>query len=284
MRPRTSLSYAARIERVVVYIGEHLDGSLTLERLAEQAAFSPFQFHRIYRLVMGETVYQTVRRLRLHRAAVALSQDQVALRRIATAAGYGSLEAFSRAFAAAYGVSPSHFRAARRLPSPGGLENVVVNTVSREVVLKACPGLRLAGMIHRGPYHEMGLTFERLYAWAGPRGLVDAEACAYGVYYDDPDSVPPDQLRSLAGIVVPVDVDPEPGIEVVEIPPGPVAALLYRGPYADLEDAYSYLYGVWLPQSGREPAHSPPFEVYLNDPKLVPPTEWLTEVNVPLLA
>ena len=52
--------------------------------------------------------------------------------------------------------------------------------------------------------------------------------------------------------------------------------------HADLDVAYSWLYHNWLPQSGREPGDAPCFEEYLNDPRSLPPQEWLTAVNLPL--
>jgi AraC family transcriptional regulator len=58
--------------------------------------------------------------------------------------------------------------------------------------------------------------------------------------------------------------------------------LVFRGPYAELERAYSWLYRDWLPASGEEPADQPAREDYLNDPKTTPPAEWLTAVMLPL--
>jgi AraC family transcriptional regulator len=36
----------------------------------------------------------------------------------------------------------------------------------------------------------------------------------------------------------------------------------------------------WLPDSGREPANAPPYEVYLNDARTTPPEELLTEICI----
>jgi transcriptional regulator GlxA family with amidase domain len=58
--------YAERVQRVVDYLAEHLDETLDLEVLARVACFSPYHFHRIYRALLGETVSDTLRRLRLH--------------------------------------------------------------------------------------------------------------------------------------------------------------------------------------------------------------------------
>lgn len=279
-RTDTSIDYGARVERVVTHIWENLDRPLGLERLAEVACFSPYHFHRIYRLTTGETTDQTVRRLRLHRAATSLSEGEQPLYRVARSAGYGSVEAFSRAFSNAYGKPPSQYRNQRVAESkaPGRL----VAEGRYEVTIGEQPPLRLAGLPHRGDYQKIGSAFERLYAWAGPRGLIGPDTRHVGVYYGDETGVPDDELRSFAGISVGPGFEPEGEIEVVEIPAGTAAELIHKGPYAELGTAYNYLYGPWLTHSGREPANQPCIEQYLNDPRTLPPTEWLTAVRLPL--
>ena len=67
---RTVEDYADRVERVHAYLAEHLDRDVDLDHLAGIACFSPFHFHRIYHALQGETVAESVRRMRLHRAAM----------------------------------------------------------------------------------------------------------------------------------------------------------------------------------------------------------------------
>jgi AraC-like DNA-binding protein len=76
MRPEnrevTLDAWRARMQRVTDWLVQHLDQPFDLDRLAELAHFSPYHFHRVYTVVMGEPVAETVRRMRLHRAAVQL--------------------------------------------------------------------------------------------------------------------------------------------------------------------------------------------------------------------
>jgi AraC family transcriptional regulator len=65
----TEASYQERILRVRLHIEAHLDRPMLLEELAAVACFSPFHFHRIFRALVGESVMEHVRRLRLERAA-----------------------------------------------------------------------------------------------------------------------------------------------------------------------------------------------------------------------
>jgi len=108
-RPRHKTTwddYKGRILRVLTHIQEHLDEALDLEELAQVACFSSFHFHRIFAAMTGETIAVYVRRLRLERAAMELRSGAKQVIQVALDAGYEGHSAFTRAFKAAYGVSP----------------------------------------------------------------------------------------------------------------------------------------------------------------------------------
>ncbi len=271
-----------RIERVVAHIGDHLDETLDLARLADVACFSPCHFHRIYRAVMGETVAETVRRRRLHRAAAELVEGLLPIPRIARRAGYSGAAAFTRAFSASYGTPPAAFRQRRPIAvaampiQPGA-------TAMPDAAIRVTSPVRVAAIAHAGDYQEIGHAFERLQAWAGSSGLIGPGTRFFGIYYDDPQSVPKAALRSEACITVPEGTVPPDGIRMLEIAGGRHAVLRHTGPYAELEDTYRRLYQDWLPASGQEPADRPCFEEYLNDCRALPPAEWETDLFLPLV-
>jgi AraC family transcriptional regulator len=109
--------YTERVQRVVDYMASHLDEALDLQALAQVACFSPYHFHRIYRGLLGETVADTMRRLRLHRAAIDLLDRELSVERTASRAGYASQAAFTRAFRAEYGTPPARYGGRGGLPS-----------------------------------------------------------------------------------------------------------------------------------------------------------------------
>jgi AraC family transcriptional regulator len=280
-KPLTVLDYSRRIERVLDHIGAHLDEPLDLERLAAVACFSPYHFHRIYRAVTGETVADALRRLRLQRAAGELVEGHPAIARIARRAGYGSVAAFARAFRAGYGIPPATYRRQGRLVQPSPIPTAT-ETAMYDVTIRELQPVRLAALRHTGPYLEIGATFERLFAWAAGRGLMGPQTRAIGVYYDDADGTPAAALRSDAGIAVGPDVALEDGLRVVDVPGGRHAVLHHQGPYAELNKAYRWLYREWLPKSGEQCADRPIFEEYLNNPRTLPPEQWLTDICLPL--
>ncbi len=112
MKAATSNACRARIDRVLTHLADHLDADLSVAELARIAHFSPYHFHRMFRAMTGESVAALVRRLRLETAGRALREHDGSVTDVALAAGYGSPEAFTRAFQQAFGAAPSDYRRA----------------------------------------------------------------------------------------------------------------------------------------------------------------------------
>ncbi|MFN3227736.1 MAG: helix-turn-helix domain-containing protein [Hyphomicrobiales bacterium] len=103
-------AYEERIARVTTYIHAHLDEPLDLDRLAEVACLSRFHWHRIYRAIQGETVAQTLKRVRIARAGFDLAEGTLPLATVARRCGYPNLRSFSRAFTDIYRAVGSRLR------------------------------------------------------------------------------------------------------------------------------------------------------------------------------
>ena len=277
--------YQRQLDAVTDYIYAHLDDDLSLETLAHVSGFSRYHWHRIYRAVRGETAAQTVRRLRLERAAAMLTETSWPVERIAWKAGFTGTEVFSRAFLRSYGTTPSRFRNDERAASSGssmmscgsGLTSPVREAPGWPVRVEARCGYRLAVSEHRGSYMDIGRAFSRV------RDRVGSGSLMVAIYEDDPDAVPPADLRSAAGTVV------DPGTRIPHdlaerlVPAGRYAIMRYVGPYSSMHVAYLWLYGQWLPSSGEEPRDHPIVEEYLTDPASTPPVDAVTDILLPLL-
>jgi AraC-like DNA-binding protein len=86
------------------------DHDVTGEALAARLYLSRFHLDRIVSSVAGEPPSRFRRRILLERAAYRLLTTRRSILDIAVEAGYGSHEAFTRAFTRAYGVGPSTWR------------------------------------------------------------------------------------------------------------------------------------------------------------------------------
>jgi AraC-like DNA-binding protein len=105
-------------------VGSLDDPAVDGSALARRASFSRDHLDRLLAAATGESPVGLRRRLLLERAAWQLRHGGASASDAATAAGYGSLAAFSRAFTRAYGIAPSAFAGARRaieLDAPNGV-------------------------------------------------------------------------------------------------------------------------------------------------------------------
>ncbi|HXZ08995.1 MAG TPA: AraC family transcriptional regulator [Paraburkholderia sp.] len=274
--------YETRLNSVLDHIYDHLDEPLDIDRIAEIACLSPYHWHQIYQAMYGETLATTVRRLRLHRAAGYLANGSMPIAEIAERSGYSSLQSFSRTFRAVFGMPPAQFRKAgthrRFRPGQSGDGQMVM----REVVIREVPATDVVSVQHVGSYMQIGKAFDTLMGWLAARNLFSPEMRMVGIFYDDPGIIPEPQLRSRAGVMLPQSVEVEAPVYLASIAGGQYAVLRHKGPYADMQAAYQWLYGVWLVQSGREAADAPCFEEYLNNPKETAPADLLTDIYLPL--
>jgi AraC family transcriptional regulator len=95
----------------VTAVADSLDDPATTGAdLARRAHLSRFHFDRVVTAAAGESPAAFRRRLLLERAAYRLLSEDTGVLELAIDAGYGSHEAFTRAFARAYGMSPREWR------------------------------------------------------------------------------------------------------------------------------------------------------------------------------
>lgn len=273
--------YEKRLMRVLDHIHDNPAGDLSLDALADVAAMSRFHWHRVFRALTGETAAQTVKRMRMHRAAIALVREPTGIARIARDVGYPNPASFARAFAEIYDSTPAAFRARGELrPLNRSLKPEI--SLMFPVTIRTEPARRLAAMPHSGPYFEINRSFEKLHATLAARDLLGRTGLMIGVFYNDPAQTAPADLKSHAAVEVPDDAPIAAPLEVVTLPAARHAVLTFTGPYAGLPAAYDQLYATCLPQSGERPAHLPSFEIYRNTPMDTAPDKLVTELCLPL--
>jgi AraC family transcriptional regulator len=282
---------------VVNYIQKNLDSELTLEELAQQANFSSYHFHRIFSGMLGESLKELIRRLRLERAAVQLKTSSASILTISLAAGYESDMAFSRVFKAKSGLLPSKFRKSEQISFPclsrssvryvtnehiSSFEPFIDKELNMKVMTKQVDEILVAYVPHQGPYKECGHAWDTLCGTLAPIGLLGGDAKMIGVSYDDPDIVAPELLRYDACISVDEIFTTTDEISFKTIASGHYAVTTHIGAYEKLNETYQKGVGQWFSQSDYESDDKPCFEIYLNDPESTEPEELITDIYLPL--
>src|SRR6266705_1008362 len=180
--------YVARMHRVLEHIDRELDEQLELDALARVANFSPFHFHRLFTAWFGETLGEYVRRRRLEVAAQRLvAQPRLPVLEAALSVGFGSTEAFARAFKARFGSTPTQSRDSQRsnrdqLNSKLGqdLARPPRNDGRMKVTIVDRKPTTVAYLRHVGPYRKPVSEFwmNRVDPWMEPMGSTAARGTA----------------------------------------------------------------------------------------------------------
>ncbi len=290
-KSRKRLVYEQRIYRVQDYISTHFDQELNLEKLAQISAFSPFHFHRIFKAIAGETLYDFIQRIRLEKSCAMLSSDNdMRIIDIALCCGFSTPSSFSKAFKQRYNISPSEWRngdyrknsnSGKQISNNGtyesktGKEKHSPAGYSREndleqnrrkkmnVKIEVFPEYRIAYMRQIGPYGPDNVQLmEKLKKWAAARELLAESAIILGIAHDDPDITPPEKCRYDCCIVIPDDYKPESNINENKLPGGRYAVYQVKHTAADIGNAWNDIFSVWLPDSGYQIDDRPIFERY----------------------
>jgi AraC family transcriptional regulator len=145
-----------------------------------------------------------------------------------------------------------------------------------EILTKSTEKMTLIYLDHVGPYEQLGPLFGRVAEYAAKNQLTGQ---VVGIYYDDPTTVAPENLRCEIGIAVPEGTMPDSGYGIQEIPAGMVAYAALKGPYDKIAEDYPYMY-EWIEKKGYKIA-GPLMEVYLKGGPDVPQDEYVTEVRIP---
>lgn len=155
-----------------------------------------------------------------------------------------------------------------------------------QVSIQSIPPIPVVAYKFIGPYENLSPCFDQLWEWV-ERHQVPASR-TIGIYWDNPDFTPANQLRSAACVEVPADfqIANADGLPLAneQIAGGRYATTRFVGPYENLAPVWTAftekIEGEMRQQIDSE---KPAFEVYVNDAGTTPPDQLITELYMPLV-
>src|SRR5215813_658631 len=103
------------VGKALWFIESHFAGELTLDDVARVSGVSRYHLSRAFGAATGHSLMRYVRGRRLTEAARALSAGAADILSVALDWGYGSHEAFTRAFRDQFGLTPESLRTHGRI-------------------------------------------------------------------------------------------------------------------------------------------------------------------------
>jgi len=247
------------------YIESHFAEEVTLEDVATVAGVSRYHLSRAFGLATGYSIMRYVRGRRLARAARALAQGAPDILAIALDAGYGSHEAFTRAFRDQFEMTPEMVRERRSVKDIAMLEPIKMN----ETLLTKL----------EAPRFESGRTL--LIAGLGARYNAETSAgipAQWQRFIPHLGHIPGQIGRSAYGVICNGDdagnIEYVCGVEVsdfanlpkdwsrVRIPEQRYAVFAHQDHISTIRRVWYTIWNQWLPESGFKTAEGPEFERY----------------------
>ena len=270
-------AYRQAVLRALDLIEAQLHAPIPLHQIARRAGFSLWHFHRIFAEQTGESLGSYIRRRRLTAAAADLAATHRPVLDIALEYQFESHEAFTRAFKAALGTTPSAYRRhghlAWRKTQPR-LTSERLHSLPRQITMKPqiieLPELNLLGLEARfigpsSPDANNLAVIPPLYGKfnARRRSLpAPIDGYTYGACRCPADATRrhPDELEYLVSVNVAPGTRAPVGTALWKIPAGTYALFTHRGPIAKLGETINYVFGTWLPRSKFVHADGPNFD------------------------
>ncbi|NBD24993.1 response regulator [Paenibacillus glycinis] len=98
------------VEQLHRYVEEHIEGDLSLNRLAEHVYLTPFYLSRLYKQKTGHTISDHITRTRIERAKRLLGESTLKIHEVGMRIGYDSASYFTRFFKKTTLLTPQEYR------------------------------------------------------------------------------------------------------------------------------------------------------------------------------
>ncbi|MFI6221571.1 GyrI-like domain-containing protein [Nocardia salmonicida] len=250
------------LNRLVTVVEEHLGAEVDLEAFASRSGTTEYHLRRMFSSMAAMPLSDYIRRRRMTVAAADVIGGEDLLT-IAVRYGYGSTEAFGRAFRAVHGVRPADVRrdgGPLRSQSQLRFRLTVEGSTAMDARIIEQPSFRLIGhaarvpLIHEGVNPHIQAHIASLPATeharlaqlsnTEPAGLLQVSAEV------DPDYAQDSELTYLHGVAVTAGTAVEEDLDAIDVPAGLWAVFHTTGEHPkQLQDAWAATATEWFPSN-----------------------------------
>jgi AraC family transcriptional regulator len=279
------MEWLGRMNKALEYIEDNLNGEMSLEKAAQIAALTQYQFQRVFSYMANMPLSVYLRQRRLTKAALDLQKGDKVID-VSLRYNYDSPTAFNRAFQAIHGITPS----AAQKP---------------DTVLKAFPRISFQIMIKGEKEMEYRIVKKEAFRIVGVRAPLSKDCDENYVFVpgfwsstkesgvtskmiEMINAEPMGMLGVMTGsiengdryyyIAVSTDKPTPEGMLEFTVPASEWAIFKGSGTPSSIKDLEKRIFTEWLPTSGYEWADSPDIEVFFDDN----PTDMKYEFWIPL--
>ncbi|TGK09099.1 AraC family transcriptional regulator [Leptospira fletcheri] len=254
------------VQKALWFVESHSRENISLEEIAKASGVSPFHLTRTFADAMGVSLMRYVRARRLSEAAKRLMETGESILDLALEVGYGSHEAFTRAFRDQFSATPDQVRNLGHLKNIDLVEAITMNSQPITVALdpprfETLNPRIMVGILERYDCQSPGGIPNQWQKFSPYLGNIPGQIGedAYGVCYNFDEE---GNFDYLSAVEVAEGHSLPSGLVRLKLPTQRYAVFSHKGHIAGIRSTISAIWNKWFPESGTKPVNAPNFEKY----------------------
>ncbi|WP_419769364.1 MAG: AraC family transcriptional regulator [Candidatus Marinarcus sp.] len=254
---------------IMYYIYTHIETHIDIEELSFDLDVSKFHMHRIFKEAFGKNIYESIKSIRLQKAAnLLLTNKYSTISEIANLCGYSSQSSFIKAFHHRFEMNPKAWK-------QGGYKTYSSRILqqSQKAMLSTASFNNLTPTIVKMPIFEsfyirnkgynvnVKETWQKLQTWLLTNNITHYKQIA--LLHDNPTITPLNECQYIACIVTQEHQTlSEERLPRFKISDGVYAKFDLQGKHGDMLKFIHWVYHEWLPKSDYETTTKPSYAIY----------------------
>jgi AraC family transcriptional regulator len=253
------------VQSALWYVEAHLGRGVSLDEVARAVGASPYHLTRAFGAVFGLSLIKYVRRRCLSEAARHLVGGATDILTVALLAGYGSHEAFSRAFKDEFGITPESARALGATDRLDLLEPFVMSSTPLPSInpprIEVLPTRRFVGLVERYKCADpAGIPGQwQRFSTLSPAISEIVDEAAFGVCFNGDDCV---SFDYLTGVIVRPEASAPAGLVHLDLPGQKYAVFRHEGQISEIRGVFAAIWAQGLTSANLEPVSGATLEKY----------------------
>ena len=274
---------------VMNYIYKYIDTNINIDELSLQLNISKFHLHRIFKEEFGKNIYESIKSIRLEKAANLLITNKYStITDISKMTGYSSQTSFLRAFKERFLMTPKEWKNggykeySNKIVEKISTNNETIDFSKIEPSIVKMPEIKAYYIRHKGYDRTIKKTWQKLQTWIYTNDIKEYKQMA--LHHDNPIITPLEECQYIAIVVLEKEEEQlkDLSLPTLIVPKGIYAKFSLTGKYGDVIKLIQWVYHTWLIQSGYETTTNPSYTMYHKNHFLVEEDEFILDFYLPI--
>ena len=274
---------------VMNYIYKYIDTNINIDELSLQLNISKFHLHRIFKEEFGKNIYESIKAIRLEKAANLLITNKYStITDISKMTGYSSQTSFLRAFKERFLMTPKEWKNggykeySNKIVEKISTNNETIDFSKIEQTIVKMPEIKGYYIRHKGYDRTIKKSWQKLQTWIYTNDIKEYKQMA--LHHDNPIITPLEECQYIAIVVLENEEEQlkDLSLPTLIVPKGIYAKFSLSGKYGDVIKLIQWVYHTWLIQSGYETTTNPSYTMYHKNHFLVEEDEFILDFYLPI--